>query len=1171
MYISELAIHGFKSFANKERLSFGEGVTAVVGPNGCGKTNIVDAVRWVLGEQKTRMLRSARLNDIIFNGSDAKKPLSVCEVSLTVHNNRGMLPVEYDDVEITRRIFRNGESEYMINRNSCRLKDIHNLFVDTGMGADAYSVIELKMIEDILSENADDRRRMFEEAAGINKYRHQRRATLLKLDSTKGDLDRVNDIINEVDKKVQGLQLQMKRYKRHAKIIDQVKEKEINLASIKNHNIYNELDPLRKKVGSFSNQRNSDLNKEKGREEVLEKLRSMYEKQRAELSSIQIEIDSLSEQRQASSNQILVLTEQRRGSEETIDRLKMEKVEGGRKKGAHFKKIEELNLDSDSLAPNIASVNADYESLKTDYEKNETSYADAMKLLDSMSIEHFDQLRKLNETRSLRKRTDEYLDEKSIVLNDLENRSSDYDSKNNELKVEQKSLIAKREEYQVLVDEKKQKLDLGESSFDKLRIEKNENTIEYHSIINRVETLESQLQFYREVVEKGEGYPSGTRYVLHHPDKFKTVLGTVADIIDVQEESQLAIEAALGPVSKSLVCNKREDALKIVQEVSGKNLGRICIIPLDSIPSTSNSKNIFSNSLDASRVVSCNSQYKHMVEFFLKGIPIVENSADAEAYFNSNDFIGNAVDIRGNLYTSSGMIISHENNSTAGILGRKEKIESLDKEIGQLVKKSEKVKMLIEKTEKKLDETEKDNESLSLSVQNTLDSLIKLENEITRIEYGISKNLEIQQSTTREIASVKSDLLNYKKSLDNIIPTLKKEEKKLETLQSKLNNSKEQVELKRDLRDISSQKLQDQRVQLVSLEGKQENLHYRIKASKESIDEIDERAGTIDGEISLLVSKIKIIQSERKEAESNNKKLDIKLKKSISVKNLKDDVFRETYIEIEQAERVIREEQKEREVKAEEIKTIELKIADYEGALRRIKERINDKYGIEIPKIVDPINSEIELSDEIDSLERSLDRIGPINMAVEDEFNEENSRLSFLQSQQNDLVNSEDRLLKTMNEIDIAARTQFLETFEKIQMNFKKTFSMFFEGGECDIELNIDDDPLDATINILAKPPGKHARNLRMLSSGEKALTAISLLFAIYLVKPSPFCILDEVDAPLDDNNVGKFTRVLEKFSEQTQFIIVTHNKLTMESAKYLYGVTMAQSGISKIVSVQLD
>ena len=1171
MYISELAIHGFKSFANKERLSFGEGVTAVVGPNGCGKTNIVDAVRWVLGEQKTRMLRSARLNDIIFNGSDAKKPLSVCEVSLTVHNNRGMLPVEYDDVEITRRIFRNGESEYMINRNSCRLKDIHNLFVDTGMGADAYSVIELKMIEDILSENADDRRRMFEEAAGINKYRQQRRATLLKLDSTKGDLDRVNDIINEVEKKVQGLQLQMKRYKRHAKIIDKVKEKEINLASIKNQNIYNELDPLRKKVASFSDQRNSDLNKEKGREEVLEKLRSMYEKQRAELSSIQIEIDSLSKQRQASSNQSLVLNEQKRGSEETIARLKMEKVEGGRKKEAHFKKIEELNLDSDILAPNIDSVKADYESLKTDYEKNECSYADSMKLLDSMSIEHFEQLKKLNETRSLSKRTEEYLDEKSIILNALEKRSSDYDSKNNELRVEQKSHIAKREEYQVLVDEKKKKLDLGESTFDKLRIEKNENTIEYHSIINRVETLESQLQFYREVVEKNEGYPSGTRYVLHHLDKFNTVLGTVADIIDVKEESQLAIEAALGPVSKSLVCKKREDALKIVQEVSEKNLGRICIIPLDSIPSPNNSKNIFSEELDASRVVSCNSQYNNMVEFFLKGIPIVENSVEAEEYFKNNDFIGNAVDIKGNLYTSSGMIMSHENNSTTGILGRKEKIESLDKEIGKLVKKSEKVKILIEKAEKKLGEIERDNERLSLSVQKTLDSLIKIENEITRIEYGISKNLEIQQSTTREVSSVKSDLLNYKKSLDSIIPTLKKEEKKLETLQSKLNDSKEKVELKRDLRDISSQKLQDQRVELVSLEGKQENLHYRIKASKESINEIDERSGTINDEISQLESKIKSIQSENKVAESNNKKIDIKLKKSMSVKNLKDDAFRETYVEIEQAEREIRVEHREREAKAEEIKTIELKIADYEGELRRVKEKIKDKYGIKIPSNVDSIYSEIELLNEIDSLERSLDRIGPINMAVEDEFGEENSRLGFLQRQQNDLVDSEDRLLKTMNEIDIAARSQFLETFENIQMNFKKTFSMFFEGGECDIELNIDDDPLDANINILAKPPGKHARNLRMLSSGEKALTAIALLFAIYLVKPSPFCILDEVDAPLDDNNVGKFTRVLEKFSEQTQFIIVTHNKLTMESAKYLYGVTMAQSGISKIVSVQLD
>ena len=1171
MYISELAIHGFKSFANKEKLSFGEGVTAVVGPNGCGKTNIVDAVRWVLGEQKSRMLRSARLNDIIFNGSDAKKPLSVCEVSLTVHNNRGMLPIEYNDVEITRRIFRNGESEYMINRNTCRLKDIHNLFVDTGMGADAYSVIELKMIEDILSENADDRRRMFEEAAGINKYRHQRRATLLKLDSTKGDLDRVNDIINEVEKKVNGLQLQMKRYKRHAKIVEQLKDKEISLASIKMQNIYDQLDPLLKKVGSFSNQRDSELNREKDREKVLDKLRSTYEEQRGELSSMHNEIDSLSEERQASSNQILVLTEQRKGSEQTIERLKIEKIEGRRKKEAHLRKIEELSLESDSLNPEIDSVNAEYESLKNDYNKNETSYTDAMKLLDSLSLEHFDQLKKLNETRSLKDRTKEYLDEKSIFLKDLEKRSLGCDVKNTELKAKQKSLISKREEFQALLDEKKQKLNIGESVFENLRTEKNENIIEYHSIINRVETLESQLQFYREVVEKSEGYSGGTRYVLQHPDKFKTILGTVADIIDVEEEAQLAIEAALGTVSKSLVCKKREDALKIVHEISDKNLGRICIIPLDSIPSSNNLKNDFSKVMDASTVVSSKSQYKNLVDFFLKGIPIVQNSTEAEAYLKRNDFIGNVVDIEGNLYTDSGMIMSHENSSTTGIIGRKEKIESLDEEIGKLIKEGETVKKVIENSEKKLGETEKSNENISSSVQDTMDHLIKIANEITKIEYGISQNLDNQQSISHELASLKSDLLNYKKSLDNIIPALNREEKKIETVQSKLDNSKEKVKLKRDLRDLSSKKLQDQRVQLISLEGKYENIQYRIKASKESISEIDERADTIDGELSLLDLKIKDLQNEKKEAETNNKKLDIKLKKSISVKNLKDDIFRETYNEIEKAERIIREEQREREIKAEEIKTIELKIADFKGELRRINEKIKDKYGIEIPKTIDSNDSEVELLNEIESFERSLDRIGPINMAVEDEFNEENSRLGFLQRQQNDLVDSEDRLLKTMNEIDIAARSQFLETFEKIQINFKNTFTMFFEGGECGMELNSSDDPLDANINILAKPPGKHARNLRMLSSGEKALTAIALLFAIYLVKPSPFCILDEVDAPLDDNNVGKFTRVLEKFSEKTQFIIVTHNKLTMESAKYLYGVTMAQSGISKVVSVQLD
>jgi len=324
-------------------------------------------------------------------------------------------------------------------------------------------------------------------------------------------------------------------------------------------------------------------------------------------------------------------------------------------------------------------------------------------------------------------------------------------------------------------------------------------------------------------------------------------------------------------------------------------------------------------------------------------------------------------------------------------------------------------------------------------------------------------------------------------------------------------------------------------------------------------------------EISSLGDQIEGMKYERCDAEKNHRKLSVKLKKLLSVKDLKDDAFRETYREIEKEERIIREEQRERERMTEEAKRIELRIADHEGELRRIQERIQEKYSEKIPDVVERNISDSDLALEIDRLERSIERIGPINMAVKDEFQEENNRLGFLQRQQTDLLESEQKLLETMNKIDTAARKQFLKTFEQIRTNFKKTFTMFFEGGESDLELVGDDDPLEADINILAKPPGKFTRNLRMLSSGEKALTAISLLFAIYLVKPSPFCILDEVDAPLDDNNIAKFTRVLGKFSGQTQFIIVTHNKLTMEAAQFLYGVTMAQSGVSKIVSVQLD
>ena len=1171
MYISELELHGFKSFANKQRLSFGEGITAVVGPNGCGKTNIVDAVRWVLGEQKIRLLRSARLDDIIFNGSDAKKALSVCEVSLTVHNNKGMLPLEYNDVEITRRIFRNGESEYMINRNGCRLKDIHNLFVDTGMGADAYSVIELKMIEHILSESAEDRRRMFEEAAGINKYRHQRRATLLKLDATHADLERVDDIVSEVENKVHSLQLQMKRYKRHAKLVEQLRDSEIALASLRRQFILKELDPLRKNVDTFGRQHSTRMDEEKGREDSLEKLRKEYEKQREELSKIQSEIDSLSEERQICSNQMLILSEQERGAEQTIERLNDEKIDGERKKKSHYHRIKELDAESAALEPKVKSVTLEYESLKDTLDSSDAKYSDSRKRLDFLSETQIEHLKKLNNSRSLRERTEEIVDEKSQALSEMEKRSANHDEDIKRLKSEQKLLIAKRKKCENTVHEKKVEMEELESSITQFRAEKHDNTLEFHRIANRVETLESQLQFYREVVERGEGYSGGVRHVLNNRGKFPEVLGTVADVIDVKEKYRPAVEAALGPVSQSLICEKRSDALQLIEQLSDDGMGRVWIIPLDAVLNRVSTAEESRIGVDASSVVKCESRYQPIVDCFLKGIPIVKKSADAEKCLTGGDYFSNVVDLQGNLYAGTGLIMSRESSNGITLLGRKERIDSLDREIGKLVKHSEKVKSKINSMDVALDHAEKKHGKLSTDLRDVIDLLTQTENDINRIEYGISQNLEAQQATTHEIISVKSELLNYQKSLDNLIPILKTQEEQLATFQTKLNEAKRRVEAAQNEREEKNQNVQDCRIQLISLEGSRDNIEFRIKASGEAIKENDERADAITIEVSSLGEQIKGMKSERSDAEKNHKKLSAKLKNSLSVKNLKDDAFQETYRQIEEEEQVIRVEQRERERMAEEAKRIELRIADHEGELRRIKERIQEKYGEKIPDVVERNISDSDLALEIDKIERSIERIGPINMAVKDEFEEENSRLRFLQRQKTDLLESEQKLLETMKKIDTEARKQFLETFEQIRTNFKKTFTMFFEGGESDLELIGDDDPLEADINIIAKPPGKHTRNLRMLSSGEKALTAISLLFAIYLVKPSPFCILDEVDAPLDDNNITKFTRVLGKFSEKTQFIIVTHNKLTMEAAQFLYGVTMAQSGVSKIVSVQLD
>ena len=1173
MYISEIKMHGFKSFANKEVMKLGQGITTVVGPNGCGKTNIVDAIRWVLGEQKYSVLRSGKMEDVIFNGAEGVKPLGVCEVSMTVHNNSGKLPIEYNDVEIARRVYRNGESEYYLNKTKCRLKDIMDLFLDTGMGADAYSVIELKMIEQILSDTADDRRNMFEEAAGIHKYRSQRKSTIRKFDATRIDLERINDILLEVEQKVNGLGLQLKRFKRHSTLTEELENKDISLAFLQVLRLESLMYPIEEKIKEYKHIRESKSLQNSAYEKELIKLRSAYKKQENELSSIQILMNELNEKREKQRNSILVLSEQGRGALLTIDRLEREKLENTEKVSS----LKQLRLEFDeqitTLEPSIDELLNKYKLDKIHFDKVELLNQKRIKELDNLQNDRWELQRKLANERSLFDRTVASINEKKINL----------DSRNNEkVKILQeiKRLKASRsliKKNQSSVQDSLKKITLVCDKYEKnaklLEQEKQKISKEKYSVSAMVTSSKGQYHFYEDLVESKEGFPEGTRYVLENPILFDGILGTVADMFEIDEEYREALESGLGDLSHCLISDNKENAINTIKIASQKKIGDLSIIPLkeSSVFKTNLLKipNVGIKILRASDIVKTGINIRSLAEYLLGSLLIVDNLNEAMEIKELDGW--SIVDKRG-AYSGKDLILKSRQYSEYGnLIGRETKLKNIFSNLEALKKRND---SLIDEYKKNDSKIKKNKKALNENFEKKTDIIRKLteiKSNLLREDLVFNQLEKTLESTKIENKRLEKDLISLKSSLKTLEPGIKKIENQINSFQSEINLADEKMTIQRSEKEELQKSLQNTRIQLIELESKRDQVTYKQKSGEELKDEIKARQDKINKEIKDLNNQKNEIERKIKNKEEDLNLIDAEIQKQSSLLNLKQEVFRATYEDLEQIQAKIALDQKNKEHILEELKKIEIESSKTEQQIVSIKERISEKYHVQIPSnlIVDESEEQLEIL--IDKIQRSLENIGPINMAVQDEYNEENYRLEELSIQRNDLLEAEENLRKTIHQIDKVARERFQETFDLIKFNFESLFSLFFEGGNASLNLIGDPDPLEADIGIDAQPPGKRNSSLRLLSSGEKALTAISLLFAIYQVKPSPYCILDEVDAPLDDINIRKFTKVLSKFCDETQFIIVTHNKLTMEKADYMYGVTQERKGISKLVSVEFN
>ena len=1166
-------MHGFKSFAKKEVLKLSQGVTAVVGPNGCGKTNIVDAIRWVLGEQKSMVLRGAKMEDVIFNGAENMKPLSVCDVTLTVHNNKGKLPIEYNDIEIGRRVYRNGESEYTINKTPCRLKDINNLFIDTGMGSDAYSVIELKMIEQILSENGDDRRRMFEEASGINKYRKQRKSTLRKFEAIRFDLERINDVISEVEQKVHGLELQLKRFKRHENLTQQIREKDVDLAFLKIDKYQNIMLPLKQEIKDYNHHRNAKTGQSSKYEEVLEKNRGIYKEQENELSILQEKLLALTENQQQIRQNILIWTEKGNSTALSIERGESDYKTNDQRLVVLRKDGDSFKQQSEKLQNDLDLALSAYKNKKEKLDIIEEKYHEELKYLEHVQNERWSHQKTIASNRSMYDRTQNLIDDKKT-------NAEIFSAKISELKKESKqisSTIKLIEREKTGLDnnffEGKKELAEVQLNLQNLIDQQQEQIKNNNSLTVKIESLNDQARFYKELIESNEGFPEGTQYVLENPKDFPGVLGTVADVFQVEEKYRNALENGLGELSHCLISKDKKTGLSTLEKALENSAGDLTIIPLKEaldfrvrLKSLPNSDNVIAR---ASKLVVTNKKLSPLADYILGDLLVVNNLKQA---VNDESLAGwRLVDLNGTYSGKDFVIKSRQVSEHGNLIGRSNKLEIIFEQLAQ--SKKERKKIITNQTliEKNIDLSRNDITIKQESLKNIENQLSDLDSSLMKNHLSQTQILESSGNLKNELSETEKVLNDSNISLKKLEPGIQKAERLLSSFQEKINKANQNVLNVGKSRDSQQQVLQDARVEMVDFESKKDNLDYKSNSAKEQIKTIEKTQFKIIEEKKKMISLKKEYVQKIENGEEKLTETNAELQKQRSIIDLKRSVFRETYNNIDQIQTKIKLEQKDREHILENLKLSQFKLNDLKQKIEIIKEQIKERYETSIPKKLIIDVSESELSYQVEKIQRSLDSIGPINMAVQDEYNEDSERLSHLRKQRDDLVESEENLRETIQKIDRIARKKFQETFKLISKNYEKLFNLFFEGGYGALRLVGDPDPLEADIVIDAQPPGKRNASLRLLSSGEKALTAISLLFSIYQVKPSPYCILDEVDAPLDDINIKKFTKVLKQFADETQFIIVTHNKLTMEIANHMYGVTQEKKGVSKLVSVSFD
>ena len=1179
MYLKSIEVHGFKSFANKIVFEFHNGITGIVGPNGSGKSNVADAVRWVLGEQRAKQLRGASMQDVIFSGTENRKPLSYAYVAITLDNADRSLNIDYNEVTVARRVYRSGESEYLINGTACRLKDVNELFYDTGIGKEGYSIIGQGQIERILSGKPEERRELFDEAAGIVKYKRRKATAQKKLEDERQNLVRVNDILAELEKQIGPLERQSEKAKVYLKKKEELKTYDVNMFLMEMERMEEQLKTVEENmeiVGKDLEESNRSYTNIKAEYEQMEQDMEAADEH---IAALREEIGNTTVLKGKLEGQINVLKEQIHAAEQSEEHFRtrqeainQNKTERQEQKAVYEKDKAELDVQLQAVAEEKSKVMGQFQKIQDEIER-------CTKGIEEGKNEIIELLNHKASTKARQQRYDTMQEQVNIRKAQLSKRLLEQKSEEEELQavVEecQKRYEEAKAEYTRLIEEE-QKLESSRREWQTKQEEaKNaleQDTARYHREQSRLESLVN-------IAERYDGYGNSIRRVMEQKEKENGILGVVADLIKVEKKYETAIETALGGSIQNIVTSDEETTKRMIQYLKQNRYGRATFLPLTSVGKKQ--PQINENALKepgvigiGSELVQADSRYHGLKSYLLGRTYVVDNIDHAVTLARKYQYSLRIVTLEGESLSPGGSMTGGAFKNTSNLLGRKREIEELEKTTVQLKEAIEKHRSRMEEIaaarELLKEDLEQLREALKQAMLNSNTAKLNMERAKEQKEENDGQYSGLMRES-REIEEQLAEITQNRQQIQEEIAEADKREKEIE---EESGNFQKILEEQNQLSEESKKEVS--RVQL-----EEANLVQKAEFIQENISRVQ-------GELQKLEEELRQAEQEKldSQADVDKKYHDIEeIKKTMEASD-------SAHGELEQK---LSERQKEREEMSIRYKgffqkqeELSKRINDLDKESFRLnsqKEKLNEsienqtnymweEYELTRHNALELRNEEYdnpaEMKKQIAQIKDDIRKLGDVNVNAIEDYKNLSERYTFMKTQHDDLVTAEQTLMDIIEELDTGMRKQFMEKFQEIQTEFDKVFKELFGGGKGTLELVEGEDILECGIRIIAQPPGKKLQNMMQLSGGEKSLTAISLLFAIQNLKPSPFCLLDEIEAALDDSNVGRFANYLHKLTKNTQFIVITHRRGTMAAADRLYGITMQEKGVSTLVSVNL-